>query len=51
MNIPGLKDCLVTKVEERDGNVEIHVEMERPPPCLPQCGEETQSIHDYRYQK
>ncbi|MFD2043410.1 transposase family protein, partial [Ornithinibacillus salinisoli] len=51
MNIPGLKDCLVTKVEERDGSVEIYVEMERTTHVCPQCGEETQSIHDYRYQK
>lgn len=51
MNIPGLKDCLVSKVEERDGTVFIYVEMERKIHVCPQCGEKTDRVHDYRPQK
>lgn len=51
MNIPGLKDCLVTKVEERNELMEIYVEMERKIHTCPSCGEKTNRIHDYRYQK
>jgi len=51
MNMPGLKDCTVTNLVERDGMVEVYVEMERKPHSCPRCGEETERIHDYRYQK
>ncbi|WP_047983024.1 ISL3 family transposase [Ornithinibacillus californiensis] len=51
MNMPGLKDCNVTNLVERDGKVEVYVEMERKPHSCPRCGEETERIHDYRYQK
>ncbi|MBE3568734.1 MAG: ISL3 family transposase [Bacillales bacterium] len=51
MNIPGLKDCIVTKVEERSGEVLIYVEMERKSHRCPKCGQKTNRVHDYRWQK
>ncbi|WP_026909047.1 transposase family protein, partial [Paucisalibacillus globulus] len=51
MNIPGLKDCIVTNIEERNEMVIIHIEMERVAQVCPSCGERTQRIHDYRLQK
>jgi transposase len=51
MNIPGLKDCIVTNIEERNEMVIIHIEMERVAQACPSCGERTQRIHDYRLQK
>jgi transposase len=51
MNIPGLKDCIVTKVEERLGEVLIYVEMERKYHRCPKCGQKTNRVHDYRWQK
>jgi transposase len=51
MNIPGLKDCMVTKVEERFREVLIYVEMERKYHRCPKCGQITNRVHDYRWQK
>ncbi|WP_082195127.1 transposase family protein [Bacillus andreraoultii] len=51
MNIPGLKDCQVIKMEERKGEILLYVEMERKPHPCPDCGQLTNKVHDYRWQK
>lgn len=51
MNFTGLKDCIVSNVEERAEKVTIHLEMERKIHICPACGMETDRIHDYRNQK
>lgn len=48
MDIPGLKDVLVTKVEQVNDVVQIHVEMERKAHRCPSCGSLSNRIHDYR---
>ena len=51
MNIPGLKDCQVIKMEGRKGEILLYVEMEgKPHPC-PDCGQLNNRVHDYRWQK
>ncbi|MEK4253782.1 ISL3 family transposase [Ureibacillus sp. FSL K6-2830] len=42
---------MVTKVEERSGEVLIYVEMERKYHRCPKCGQKTNRVHDYRWQK
>lgn len=51
MNIPGLKDVLVTKVEEVGEKIQIHVEIERKFHRCPSCGNRTKQVHDYRIQR
>lgn len=51
IEIPGLKGVLVTKVEEVNERVVLHVEMEVKVHRCPRCGERTNKIHDYRIQK
>ena len=51
MNIPGLKDCQVIKMEERKGEIFLYVEMERKPHPCPDSGQLTNKVHDYRWQK
>jgi transposase len=51
MIIPGLKETVVTKVEESGEYVHIFVEMERSVHRCPGCGQRTSKIHDYRIQK
>lgn len=51
MNFPSFKGCKVTNVEEREGSVIVHVEMEQKAHQCPRCGRKTTQIHDYRYQK
>lgn len=41
----------MTKVEERSGEVLIYVEMERKYHRCPKCGQKTNRVHDYRWQK
>lgn len=50
-NIPGLKDVIVTKMEEVDGYLRLHVEMERKVHRCPSCNKETNKVHDYRVRK
>lgn len=50
--LPGFKDdILIKKTEERDGVYVIWVEIERKVQRCPECGEETNKVHDYRVQK
>lgn len=51
MNIPGLKDVLVTDIKEVNGTFHLHVEMERKIHCCPECNAETIKVHDYRTRK
>lgn len=51
INLPGLEDLTLTKVEEVEGNYHLHVECERTLHRCPQCNQRTNTIHDYRLQK
>ena len=46
-NIPGLKEVLVSKVEQVEDTVRIYLEVERRLHKCPQCGNQTARIHDY----
>lgn len=48
MNIPGLGDVKITKMEQVEDRMALHVELEVKPQ---RCQEMTQRIHDYRIQK
>lgn len=51
MNMPGLKDVRITKIEEREEQVVLHVELPIAIHSCPYCGEKTKKVHDYRIQK
>lgn len=51
MDIPGLKDVVVRKVEEVNEVVRIFVEIERKLQCCPCCHSKTDRVHDYRMQR
>ncbi|BAB05873.1 transposase related protein (19) [Halalkalibacterium halodurans C-125] len=51
MDLHGLKGVKVTKMEEREDFIALHVEMPRTPHRCPSCGERTERIHDDRIQK
>jgi len=51
MNFPGLKEAVITKVEEVGEVIRLYVEMERRPHHCPKCQQVTTRIHDYRVQK
>lgn len=51
MNIPGLKDVVVKKIEEINQVIRIHVEMERKVHRCPRCQAKTNRVHDYRIQR
>ncbi len=51
MFMPGLKDSVITKVEEFGETIRIYVEMARKVHRCPQCQERTKKVHDYRLQK
>lgn len=45
-----LKDVIVTNVEKNDIELHIYLELPRRKHSCPQCGYETDSVHDYREQ-
>lgn len=47
----GLKDIIITDVEQNETCCNIHLEMPRKAHICPACGNETNQIHDYRKQK
>lgn len=47
----GLKDVIVKKVWEVEGEQQIEIELPRRMHCCPCCGAETDRIHDYRIQR
>ncbi|WP_082332549.1 transposase family protein [Lysinibacillus contaminans] len=51
MNIPGLKDVEVTKVEEVGNRIALYVQMPKCAYQCPVCKQETMRVHDYRMQK
>lgn len=51
IEIPGLKDVKITKIEEVEERIAIHAEMPVKLHKCPSCGERTKKIHDYRIQK
>jgi len=51
MNIPGLKDVVIEKIEEVGERTALHVSLPKKPHKCPSCGEMTTKVHDYRMQK
>lgn len=51
MNIPGLKDVRIEKIEEIGERIALYVSLPKRPHQCPDCGEMTSKIHDYRMQK
>jgi transposase len=51
MDIPGLKEAVITKVEQLEDIVRIYLEMERKVHRCPKCDKRTRRVHDYRLQK
>lgn len=46
----GLQGVIIENIEEKNGTIEIMVSLERKKHHCPQCGKETNKIHDYRKQ-
>ena len=46
----GLQEVIIENIEENNGTIEISVRMERKTHKCPNCGKETNKIHDYRKQ-
>lgn len=51
INIPGLKDVNIEKIEEVGERTALHISLPRQPQKCPSCGETTSKVHDYRIQK
>ena len=51
MNIPGLKDVEITKIEELVDRIAIYVQLPKCAHQCPVCDRETTKVHDYRMQK
>lgn len=51
MNFPGLEDVNITKMEQVEDRVALHVELEVRAQSCPRCQEKTRRVHDYRIQK
>ena len=51
MNIPGLKDVELEKIEEVGERIALYVSLPKQAHECPSCGEMTSKVHDYRMQK
>lgn len=51
MNIPGLKEIEITKIEELENGMALSIEMPRQAHQCPACQQWTKKVHDYRIQK
>jgi transposase len=51
MNIPGLKEVELEKIEEIGERIALYVSLPKQPHKCPNCGEITTKVHDYRTQK
>ncbi|GGJ75407.1 ISL3 family transposase [Virgibacillus kapii] len=51
MTLPGLEEVNITKSEEVEGSLLLHINVPRKPQRCPVCGERTRRVHDYRTQK
>lgn len=49
--LPGFEETIITKTELRDEQYIIHFEMPLKTHTCPQCGNETNRVHDYRITK
>ena len=51
MNIAGLKDIVIEKIERVGGRTALHVSLPKKTHKCPSCGKMTTKVHDYRMQK
>ncbi|MBM7552259.1 transposase [Thalassobacillus pellis] len=51
MTLPGLEEVNITKSEEVEGALLLHITVPKKAQRCPLCGERTSRIHDYRTQK
>lgn len=51
MNIQGIKDVVIEKIEEVGVRTALHVSLLKKTHKYPSCGEMTTKVHDYRMQK
>ena len=51
MILPGLEEVNITKSEEIEGDLHLHIELPVKVHRCPKCGEQTSDIHDYYTQK
>lgn len=51
MNIPGLKDVVIEKIEEIGERTALYVSLPKTPHTCPNCSQSTIKVHDYRMQK
>ncbi|VEI06275.1 Transposase and inactivated derivatives [Kurthia zopfii] len=51
MNIPRLKDVLITKIEGIEGKYTLYIEIPKIPHDCPSCHSSTSKVHDYRIQR
>ncbi|NLU52082.1 MAG: ISL3 family transposase [Clostridiaceae bacterium] len=47
----GLKDVIVTNVDQNDNEIIIHIQIQKMPHNCPRCNSPTNKVHDYREQK
>lgn len=51
MSLPGLEELGISKMEEVEGALHLHVHIPKRSHRCPACGERTKRVHDYRIQK
>lgn len=51
ISMPGLEELIITKMEEIEGVIHLHVSVPRRRHQCPACGDWTHKVHDYRIQK
>ncbi|WP_179860939.1 transposase family protein [Bhargavaea cecembensis] len=51
MYLPGLKEVIITGMEEQEDRLVLHAELEDRIHTCPSCGSKTRKVHDYRVRK
>ena len=51
ISLPGFEEITITKAEMIEGCYHLHMECEKKNHTCPECGNQTQRVHDYRLQK
>ncbi|MET3576981.1 transposase [Bhargavaea ullalensis] len=51
MYLPGLKEVIITGIEEQEDRLVLHAELEVRIHACPSCGSRTRKVHDYRVRK
>ncbi len=51
INIPGLKDVIIEKIEGIGGRTTLYVTLQRKSHLCHTCGRKTEKIHDYHMRK